>query len=399
MYRTAQTINDCLRWYAQTQASFAHYIALQPSQGGQPIGALRLRFGGNFLRRPAVLLLAGLHGNELMLPDILVDFVERLAFTPGDWNITQGSNTRVIKTWPLSVLDSIRQSLDIVVLPLANPDGREHVLSNQANAFNMGRKNGTSIEPPWVGVDLNRNFPLPANHGVQQTGSLSPAPHVGPSLPSHETYRGPSPLSEIESKNVDRLLSMYPFECMIDLHMNAQMVLYSWGHAPSQHLKSLQHDFMPADDLAKLASIGAATARAMSDVGSDTTSGGMSVDSMTYRAGDIYRTYGKAPGSALDYARDSTRDRPQVVYGFCLELGRASIELPQVLPADVLETYTPQGFTGMLTILEACAQGVFRAPARVRVADDKRRLVGLYESIVKDSVRKDKPLLRLAPGP
>ena len=69
------------------------------------------------------------------------------------------------------------------------------------------------------GVDPNRNFP---NHwGYDNEGSSS--------LPSSETYRGPSPASEPETRALKGLLDRIGFAFQVNYHSNGQWLLYADG--------------------------------------------------------------------------------------------------------------------------------------------------------------------------
>lgn len=421
MYRSAHAIDQTLRWYAINAASFCRYVALEPSFGGRPIGALRLRFpdgrlpakvkrGGGLTARPAVLLLAGLHGDELMLPDILMDFVERLFFRRSAWPInyeywaddsaTGGNGTRwlgrEVKVWDAQVVEKIRQTLDLVILPLANPDGRELVLGNRADAMNTGRKNQRPTAfPPHIGVDLNRNFSLPRAHGIRhaygpvpgaagQPTAAEPLPPrigVGPARPD---YPGQAPFSEVETLNVRDLLGRYPFECMIDLHMNAEKVFYPWGHAPTQQRDPVANNYMHPNDLLKHWLVAKNAANAMNLVG-PLQGESFSFPPPSYGAGNVHDLYGKAPGSALDYAYATSLHGPRTLYSFCLEIGRYPNPTPHPLTArnEIDGKFTPQAFTGILTILEACAERTFATPEGVKAVNTKPKLVGLYSDVLK----------------
>lgn len=94
----------------------------------------------------------------------------------------------------------------------------------------MWRKNRRPAprgRPKSAGVDINRNFPFLWKFdryfapGVE-TGSKNPG--------DYETYIGPRPASEPETRNVIWLLDRFPnIRYMVDLHSYGESILHSWG--------------------------------------------------------------------------------------------------------------------------------------------------------------------------
>lgn len=121
-----------------------------------------------------------------------------------------GSNSEVT-----SILDSV----EFVIIPVANPDGYAYTWSDSR----LWRKNrrinsGSSC----VGVDLNRNWD---------------AAWSGPGAsnnPCSDTYYGTSAFSEAESKTVsDYVKAQGPFLVGIDFHAYAQIVMRPYGYTKS----------------------------------------------------------------------------------------------------------------------------------------------------------------------
>jgi len=103
------------------------------------------------------------------------------------------------------------------------------------------------------------------------------------------------------------------------------------------------------------------------------TSLGIKIDDPYYASGSINARLGplKITGSSIDYAYASSivGFRP-TVYGFGLDIGdsklvprgghfQAPAPAEQPSPKLVAERFTPQAHNGILTILAACASGVF----------------------------------------
>jgi hypothetical protein len=86
---------------------------------------------------------------------------------------------------------------------VANPDGYDHTFASPENRLwrkNLRDNDGDGELEPYDGVDPNRNFPT--RWGYDDEGS-SPAP-------SGETFRGPAPASEPETRALDALLGLHP---------------------------------------------------------------------------------------------------------------------------------------------------------------------------------------------
>jgi carboxypeptidase T len=140
-------------------------------------------------------------------------------------------------------ITALMDSMELWVLPLANPDGREIAEQNTTSPY-LQRKNangtaggGTCANPPTVsnqaGVDINRN------HSFGWGG-------VGTSTaPCAQTYRGTSAASEPETQALENLMvnlfadnrgpastDAAPVTTpgmMMTLHSHGNLVLFPWG--------------------------------------------------------------------------------------------------------------------------------------------------------------------------
>lgn len=199
--------------------SFTELITLpNASHEGKAIRALRVGNGSD-PNRPGLLLIGGTHARELINPDLLTSFALDLcdAYASGT-GLTYGS-----KSYPASTVKLIVDVLNVFILPLLNPDGRDFVLDPSGDAWWRKNRNPNPGQP-CKGVDLNRNFDF-----LHSTG-------IGTSSDScSEVFRGPGAFSEPETDNVRQLLDARPgIGCMVDIHSYSQLVLYPWGHADSQ---------------------------------------------------------------------------------------------------------------------------------------------------------------------
>lgn len=114
-------------------------------------------------------------------------------------------------------IKSLIDNRDIHVIPAVNPDGLEHDIASDRYLY--WRKNRSTNEDSSRGVDLNRNYDY--HWG---TGGASPRP------PS-DTYRGPNPFSEPETRAIrDYLRANNNLSILLSFHTYSQLILYPWGH-------------------------------------------------------------------------------------------------------------------------------------------------------------------------
>src|SRR5258706_12479655 len=103
--------------------------------------------------RPGVYFLGGVHAREWGSADILINFVEQVeqAYVNNS-GLTLGG-----QSFSMDEIRRIVNTLDIIVFPQANPDGRNHSM----NVDTMWRKNRRTAAPnssSCTGVDINRNY-------------------------------------------------------------------------------------------------------------------------------------------------------------------------------------------------------------------------------------------------
>ena len=160
---------------------------------GESVEGRPLRFAFVPGRDSRVLVLtAGLHGLEVIGPAVALSFLERVTHTTPDWSVA--------------------------VVPVCNPDGYTRCWESGGNASYAAMRQNAR------GVDLNRNFPLPKG------ARPSRWPYAGSGRPGAVAYRGPSPLSEPESRHLADVLTR--------LRPHAALSLHSFGgvliHPPSR---------------------------------------------------------------------------------------------------------------------------------------------------------------------
>jgi Zinc carboxypeptidase len=176
-------------------------------------------------RTRGVLFLGGLHARELINPDALVSLAFDLCYAYTERKgISYGG-----KSYSFDIIKRIFDTFEIFIMPLVNPDGREHVF-NFYDLWRMNRNpNGgrTCPTPPTPdcpvdgkGVDINRNFDFLWKSGINTTSD--------PCL-CDQRYKGEMPFSEPESSSVRTLLDRNAhIDSMVDVHSYAERVLYPW---------------------------------------------------------------------------------------------------------------------------------------------------------------------------
>lgn len=354
MYRRSADIEAINRDLADSFPALVERIELDPSKEGREISAIRIR-GGDLEQRRGVLLVGGVHARELMNPDLLVEAAIDLVdhyLSATDW-VLGGQR------WPAEVIRLIVETLDIVILPNANPDGREYVF----DAFRMWRKNRASLTgTSCVGVDLNRNFDL--LWGIETRNQFG-AKRTSRS-PCSDEFVGSGAFSESETQNVRTLLDDYPIECFVDVHSYGELILYPWGHAPNQTADPTQRhtlvdtsgwselptdapdhkEYLSPADLERFTEIGEAAAQAIQRVRGRQYA-------VTQGLG-LYPTTGTS--SEYAFSRHVADPARRKVYGFTFETG------PQV--AAIEESFQPEfpeadrikeeATSGLISVLASC---------------------------------------------
>jgi murein tripeptide amidase MpaA len=189
--------------------------------------------------RVGVLITGGMHAREWGGSDICVNFMVNLinAYLNND-TLTYGETT-----FPFQQIKTMLEKIDLFVFPDVNPDGKIYSQTNddpnlppdeegiwwRKNRNPSPVQNGDNPDFHLTGVDLNRNFDFLWSSGI---GTVNPD-----GTTSNETYRGISPFSEPETKNVKYLMDTYNnIKYYIDIHSFGEMILYSWGNDDNQSL-------------------------------------------------------------------------------------------------------------------------------------------------------------------
>merc|ERR1719412_1791577 len=161
--------------------------------------------------KPAIFIEAGIHAREWISPATAAFLMRRLVEN-------NHANQDLIDFF------------DFYILPVANPDGYEYSFtSNRLWRKNRARNGGLSslLLSLCDGVDLNRNF------GYHWSDALTPL-HIqsGTQLNCMETYSGPAPFSEPETRNIRDFVTSIKQNVVsyIPIHSYGQKILYPWSY-------------------------------------------------------------------------------------------------------------------------------------------------------------------------
>ena len=203
-----------------TRPDLCSRIRLSNSIEGRPIYALRLRAGGGGHRR-GILIVGGMHARELINPDAIIE----LAYDLAQAYACQTVLTYGGAEWSALDVRVMMETLDIWMLPCANPDGRNHVMKPGGVWFwRMNRRDNPGT--PCDGVDVNRNCDF-MWRVIGPTTVCNPCSNT-------QGFVGSLPFSEPESQNIHLLCDAHKINVFVDVHSFSGFVLYPWGHAPTQ---------------------------------------------------------------------------------------------------------------------------------------------------------------------
>jgi len=171
---------------------------LPPTAGGRQMIAIKVSDNAAAEEdEPALLIVGAHHCREIVTPVIALRALDNLlALYGSDPVVTAAVN-----------------EYEIWIAPNWNPDGYAYVFDTD----NLWRKN-RRVFPTGVGVDLNRNYPFGWNSPCSGTTSVS-----------SDTYRGPSPASEVETQTMAAFSAERRFAKLVDYHSYASEVRYGYG--------------------------------------------------------------------------------------------------------------------------------------------------------------------------
>ncbi|WP_055702096.1 M14 family metallopeptidase [Streptomyces silaceus] len=193
----------------QAHPDLTKVVSIGKTLQGKDILALKLTKGAKKSKdgsKPSTLYMSNQHAREWITPEM----TRRLMHHYLD---NYGKDQRITK---------LVNSTELWFVLSANPDGYD--FTHAAGANRQWRKNLRDVDgdgriAPGDGVDLNRNFAY--KWGYDNEGSSPDA--------SNETYRGTGPMSEPETKALDRFQKRIGFTYGINYHSAAELILYGVG--------------------------------------------------------------------------------------------------------------------------------------------------------------------------
>jgi carboxypeptidase T len=220
-YHTFQEVRDELKALASNHPDRARVHDLGSSVQGRSILAIEIGGPqGAGANPPQVLILGCHHAREWISVEVPLRLAVELVNNPGH----------------SADVESLVKSARVWIIPMLNPDGHQYTVEHDR----MWRKNLRDNQDGTLGVDLNRNYDGP-NWG-DPSGSSSDT--------SDETYHGPAPFSEPETRIVRDLVTgpnrLGQLRGLVTYHSYSQLILYPWGYteetAPSSDGMRLQSE-------------------------------------------------------------------------------------------------------------------------------------------------------------
>lgn len=203
-FHNGEELEAALQKMAETYPQMVELKTIGESIEGRPIRALRISGDlQNASSLPGIIYMGGHHAREHLSVETPLRIWQILLqrYAEGDTRIQQLLNGR-----------------DVHFIPAVNPDGLAYDI--ESGRYRSWRKNRRVNGDGSFGVDLNRNYSYQWG-----TGGASPSPRS-------DTFRGPAPFSEPESRAVrDYVEAHQNITILLSFHTYSQLILYPWGHS------------------------------------------------------------------------------------------------------------------------------------------------------------------------
>jgi carboxypeptidase T len=206
-YRSYNSTVATLQNLASNHPEIASYMVLGKSFEGRDQPMLRISSispgQAESAKVPAILYQGCHHAREHLSVEVPLRFAEYLVN-----NYATNENVK-------RLLDT----REIFIAPVINPDGFFYDYTNGISGKNW-RKNRHPNSGGSYGVDLNRNYGFGWGGGGASED------------PNNDTYRGPSPFSEIEIQNIRDFVKAkrHRMNSVLDFHSFSELILYPWGY-------------------------------------------------------------------------------------------------------------------------------------------------------------------------
>ena len=229
MYKGEGGILEELMAQAAKHPDIAEFRVIGETAQGEKIGAVRVTKNVQKAKdgkKPTTVYVGAQHAREWITPEM----VRRLL----DFYLTEyGTDDRIT---------ALVDDTELWFVPVANPDGYDFTFQDGQRLWrkNLRDNDGNGEITVGDGVDLNRNSAT--RWGYDNEGS-SPNP-------SSDTYRGPSPASEPETRALDELFGAITPQFMINYHSAAELLLYGIGwQVATPSPDDVIYEAMVGDDL------------------------------------------------------------------------------------------------------------------------------------------------------
>ena len=195
-YKNPSEIENLVKDFHARFPDLTELVSIGKSLEGRDIWALKISDNPTVdeLDEPSVLFNSMHHAREIMTPEVSIDIIEYL--------LTNYKSINKVTDWV--------DSTQIWVIPMFNVDGNNKMWNHDS----WWRKNTRG----GYGVDLNRNYPTGWNSCNGSSGSQS-----------SQTYRGPSPASEPETKAMMNFIANKRPVFDISYHAYSELVIYPYG--------------------------------------------------------------------------------------------------------------------------------------------------------------------------
>uniref|UniRef100_A0A1A9W1S5 Zinc carboxypeptidase A 1 n=1 Tax=Glossina brevipalpis TaxID=37001 RepID=A0A1A9W1S5_9MUSC len=276
LHEIEQWLDDILLTYPNVTESFS----IGNSYENRPIRGIKIAFKPN---NPVIFIEANIHAREWITSATATWFINEL-LTSEDLEVRE-----------------MAENYNWYIIPVLNVDG--FVFSHERDRLWRKTRQPTST-PDCIGTDPNRNFD---SHWMENGGASG--------NPCEETYAGPEPFSESETKALAEFLTSIQHEIKIYLafHSYSQLLLSPYGHTID-----------PPENYEDLLQIGKAFADAIGSLPYNTT----------YRYGSTATTIYITSGASVDWVYNNF-DTVNVAYTIEFrDQGRFGFVLPpvQIIP-------------------------------------------------------------------
>jgi len=195
-YQNPAEVEAYVKKYHALYPGLTQLISIGKSLEGRDIWALKISDNADIdeVEEPSLLFNSMHHAREIMTPEMGLDIIEYL--------LDNYDSSAEVKEWV--------NSNQIWVIPMFNVDGNNKMWNDDS----FWRKNVRG----GYGVDLNRNYPKGWNSCNGSSGSQS-----------SQTYRGPKPASEPETRAMMNFIENYRPVFDISYHSYSELVIYPYG--------------------------------------------------------------------------------------------------------------------------------------------------------------------------